>query len=153
MPNVPGLFHPTQIAGWKKVVDAVHAKGGFIYAQLWHAGRASIPQMTGLPTVSSSATPWTAEPVPDEEGGDETYPFRVPFTKEKVKYRDFPPVELGQEGIRRVIGEYVTEARVAVEEVGFDGVEVHAGNGYRRSFLFLCSLSFFCSFLTPLDMI
>ena len=81
--------------------------------------------MTGCPTVSSSATPW---------GSEETYPFRVPFTREKVAYRDFPPVELSKGGIGRVIAEYVQEARLAIEEVGFDGVEVHAGNGYRRSF-------------------
>ncbi|KAK2759366.1 hypothetical protein FQN54_002844 [Arachnomyces sp. PD_36] len=121
MPQVPGLFHPSQVSGWKKVVDEVHSKGGYMYAQLWHAGRVSIPQMTGCPTVSSSATPWDS---------DEKYPFRTPLTKEKIAYRDFPPVELSKEGIERVIGEYVQEAKVAIEEVGFDGVEVHAGNGY-----------------------
>lgn len=139
MPQVPGLFHPSQVSGWKDVVNAVHAKRGYIYAQLWHAGRASIPQMTGLPTVSSAATPW---------GSDETYPFRVPFTKEKIAYRDFPPVELSkEEGIGRVIGEYVREAKLAVEEVGFDGVEVHAGNGYCRlsslTTFYLLTLFFF----------
>jgi 2,4-dienoyl-CoA reductase-like NADH-dependent reductase (Old Yellow Enzyme family) len=58
MPGVPGLFTSEQAAGWKRVVDAVHAKGGIIFCQLWHAGRATIPQMTGLPPVSSSASVW-----------------------------------------------------------------------------------------------
>lgn len=47
MPGVAGLFIPEHAEGWKKVVDAVHAKGGYIYAQLWHSGRANIPQLTG----------------------------------------------------------------------------------------------------------
>lgn len=50
MPGVPGLFCTEQVKGWRAVVDAVHAKGGDIYGQLWNAGRASILQHTGLPT-------------------------------------------------------------------------------------------------------
>lgn len=119
MPQVPGLFHESQILGWKKVVEAVHAKKGFIYAQIWHAGRATIPQMTGLPPVSSSATPWD---------DDEKYPFRTPFTKEKVAYRDHPPIAMTPEHIKRTIDDYVKAARLAME-LGFDGVEVNAGNG------------------------
>jgi 2,4-dienoyl-CoA reductase-like NADH-dependent reductase (Old Yellow Enzyme family) len=119
MPNVPGLFHEEHRAGWKKVVDAVHAKGGFIYAQLWHAGRASIPQMTGSPTVSSSAVTWD---------DDEKYPFRTPFKKEKIAYKDHPPVELSVEGIKRTIDDYVNAAKMAMD-IGFDGVEAKACNG------------------------
>lgn len=47
MPGVPGIFIPEQVEQWKKVTAAVHAKDGFIYAQLWHSGRANVPQMTG----------------------------------------------------------------------------------------------------------
>lgn len=119
MPDVPGLFHESQAAGWKQVVDAVHAKGGFIYAQLWHAGRAAIPQMSGLPTVSASATPWD---------DDEKYPFRTPFTKEKIAYRDFPPEEMSIHDIEKTISDYVAAAELAIE-IGFDGVEVNGGNG------------------------
>jgi 2,4-dienoyl-CoA reductase-like NADH-dependent reductase (Old Yellow Enzyme family) len=122
MPNVPGLFHESQAEGWKGVVDGVHSKGGFIYAQLWHAGRASIPQMTGGPTVSASATPWDT---------DEKYPFRTPFTKEKIAYRDYPPIEMSYEDIKRTIGDYVNAAKFAME-IGFDGVEVNGGNGNCR---------------------
>ncbi|KAF6786174.1 NADH:flavin oxidoreductase NADH oxidase [Colletotrichum sojae] len=119
MPGVPGIFHEAQVDGWRKVVDGVHAKGGFIYAQLWHAGRATIPQMTGSPTLSASPTPWD---------DDEKYPFRVPFTKEKVAYRDHPPRGMLQEDIDRTIGDFVRAAKAAID-VGFDGVEINGGNG------------------------
>ncbi|KAF2094097.1 FMN-linked oxidoreductase [Rhizodiscina lignyota] len=119
MPQVPGMFDPSQAAGWKLVVEAVHAKGGFIYAQLWHAGRATIPQMTGLPPVSASATPWD---------DDEKFPFRTPFTKEKIAYRDYPPIAMTPEHIERTIDDYVRAANMAME-LGFDGVEVNGGNG------------------------
>lgn len=56
MPGVPGLFIPEQAQGWKRVIDAVYAKGGIIFCQLWHAGRATIPQMTGSPAVCPSAS-------------------------------------------------------------------------------------------------
>lgn len=121
MPGVPGLFCAEQVVGWKAIVSAVHAKGGFIYAQLWHAGRASIPQHTGLPTVSASATPYE---------GDECYPYPPPGTTSQVRYADFPPTELSVEGIKKQIADYVACAKLAVEECGFDGVEVHCGNGY-----------------------
>lgn len=121
MPGVPGLFCPEQVAGWKAVVDAIHAKGGYIYAQLWNAGRASIPQYTGLPTISASATPY-------EDG--ECYPYPPPWESKQVRYADFPPTELNVEGIKEQIGDYAKAARRAVEECGFDGVELHGGNGY-----------------------
>lgn len=121
MPGVPGLWCEEQKKGWKEVVDAVHAKGGYIYAQLWNAGRASIPQHTGAPTISASATPYD---------GDECYSYPPPGTNTQVKYRDFPPTELSHEGIKKQITDYVNSARMAVDECGFDGVELHGGNGY-----------------------
>ncbi|KAF2005830.1 FMN-linked oxidoreductase [Amniculicola lignicola CBS 123094] len=119
MPGVPGLFHETQLAGWKKVVDGVHAKGAVIYAQLWHAGRATIPQMTGCSVVSASSVVWET---------DETYPFRDPNTKEKIRYRDFPSMEMTKEQILQTTQDFVKAAAMAME-VGFDGVELNAGNG------------------------
>ncbi|KAL3425683.1 NADH:flavin oxidoreductase NADH oxidase [Phlyctema vagabunda] len=121
MPGVPGIFAEEQRVGWKKVVDAVHAKGGYIYAQLWNAGRASIPQHTGMATISASATPYE---------GDEVYPYPPPGSTTQVKYADFPPTELSVDGIQKQIGDYVKAAKTAVEECGFDGVELHGGNGY-----------------------
>lgn len=107
-PGMPGIFHPSQTRGWKSVVDAVHAKGGYMYAQLWHGGRAGVPAGAGVPTVSASATGFAEEP------GLDGLP---------------PPEELSAEGIRRVIADFVEAAKGAVE-LGFDGVEVHGGNGY-----------------------
>jgi len=121
MPGVPGLFCLEQVKGWKEVVDAVHDKGGFIYAQLWNAGRASIPHHTGGPTISASATPYD---------GDEVYSYPPPGTSTQVKYADFPPTELTVSGIKKQIADYVSSAKLAIEECGFDGVEVHGGNGY-----------------------
>ncbi|KAE9374543.1 FMN-linked oxidoreductase [Stipitochalara longipes BDJ] len=121
MPGVPGLFCDEQKKGWKAVVNVVHAKGGYIYAQLWNAGRASIPQFTGTPTISASATPYE---------GDEPYSYLPPGSSKQVMYREFPPTELTHEGIKKQIADYVAAAKAAVEECGFDGVEVHGGNGY-----------------------
>ncbi|KAJ0123320.1 12-oxophytodienoate reductase [Diaporthe amygdali] len=121
MPGVPGIFRADQAEGWKKVVNAVHAKGGVIYAQLWHSGRANIPQLTGGPTLSASATPW--------DDPDETFPYPPPHTTTPVKLRDNPPIEMTVEKIKQTIGDYVKAARFAMD-AGFDGVEVHGGNGY-----------------------
>jgi len=71
--------------------------------------------------VSASATPYE---------GDDMYNYPPPGKTERVKYRDFPPTELSVDGIKRTIGDYVHTAKLAVEECGFDGVEVHGGNGY-----------------------
>lgn len=92
-----------------------------MYAQLWNAGRAAIPQWTGGPTISASATPFE---------GEEVYSHPPPGSSEQVKYKDFPPTELSLEGIKEQIADYVSAARAAVEECGFDGIEVHGGNGY-----------------------
>jgi 2,4-dienoyl-CoA reductase-like NADH-dependent reductase (Old Yellow Enzyme family) len=121
MPGVPGLWCEEQKKGWKDVVTAVHAKGGFIYLQMWNAGRASIPQHTGMPTISASATPYE---------GDDVYPYPPPGSSSQVKYADFPPTQLSVEGIKRQVADYVACAKMGVEECGFDGVEVHGGNGY-----------------------
>jgi 2,4-dienoyl-CoA reductase-like NADH-dependent reductase (Old Yellow Enzyme family) len=58
-----------------------------------------------------------------------TYRKLPPEESEVVRLADFPPVELSKEGIKRTIGDYCATARMAIE-AGFDGVEVHAGNGY-----------------------
>lgn len=121
MPGVPGIFTEQQAAGWKQVVDAVHAKGGYIYCQLWHAGRATIPQMTGSPAVSASASAWD----------DPAEPYTHPpvGSTERVRYADYPPIELSVAHIKQTIQDYCSAAATAMK-VGFDGVEVHGGNGY-----------------------
>ncbi|KAJ9314469.1 hypothetical protein DTO271D3_5207 [Paecilomyces variotii] len=121
MPGVPGIFVPEQVEGWKKVVEAVHAKGGFIYAQLWHAGRATISAMTGSPPVSASATPW--------DSPDDKYSHPPPGSTERVRYIDSPPIELSIPHIKKTIQDYCNAAKSAIE-AGFDGVEIHGANGY-----------------------
>eukprot|EP00918_Siedleckia_nematoides_P060714 GHVU01132541.1.p1 GENE.GHVU01132541.1~~GHVU01132541.1.p1 ORF type:complete len:256 (-),score=35.37 GHVU01132541.1:135-902(-) len=122
MPGVPGLFLPSQIPGWKAIASAIHAKGGVAYMQLWHSGRANIPHMTGTLTYSASATPW--------DDADERFMFPPPHTTQSIRYSDFPPEEMSVEHIKKTIADYVRTAKWAVEECGFDGVEVHGGNGY-----------------------
>jgi 2,4-dienoyl-CoA reductase-like NADH-dependent reductase (Old Yellow Enzyme family) len=121
MPGTPGLFTPEHVAGWKKVVEAVHSKGGFIYAQLWHTGRTTLSTMTGLPAVSPSGLPW--------EDAEEYYRYPPPGTTKPVRFSDHPPISMTVEDIKRTIGDYCNAAKLAVEECGFDGVEVHGGNG------------------------
>ncbi|KAA8652849.1 hypothetical protein EYZ11_003325 [Aspergillus tanneri] len=121
MPGVPGLFTEEQASGWKRVVDAVHAQGGYIYAQLWHAGRAAIPQMTGSPVVSASASVW--------DDPEECYTHPPVGSTVPVRYADHPPIELSVEHLKRTIRDYCQAAETAMR-IGFDGVELHAGNGY-----------------------
>ncbi|KAK8058598.1 hypothetical protein PG994_009046 [Apiospora phragmitis] len=121
MPGVPGISLPEQAEGWKAIVDAVHAKGGYIYAQLWHSGRANIPQMTGTPIQAPSAVPW--------DDPEEKFAYPPPHTSEQVRYADHPPVEMTVEKIQQTIQDHVDAARRAMA-AGFDGVELHGGNGY-----------------------
>ena len=111
--DTPGIHTPEQVAGWRRVADAVHAKGGRIVVQLMHAGRVSHPDnKDGLETVAPS--PLAA---PNEM-----------FTAEGPKPHPVPrALELDE--IPAVVEEYVHAARSAVE-AGLDGVEVHAANGY-----------------------
>ncbi|KAI2466605.1 FMN-linked oxidoreductase [Annulohypoxylon bovei var. microspora] len=121
MPGVPGLFIPEQMEGWRKVVDAVHAKGGYIYAQLWHSGRANIPQLTGTPILCPSSTPW--------DDPNDYYAYPPPHTTEQVKLFDYPPIEMTVSKIKSTIRDYCNAARLAIS-AGFDGVELHGANGY-----------------------
>ena len=121
MPGVPGLFTPEQAAGWKRVVDAVHAKGGYIYCQIWHAGRATIPQMSGSAPVSASASVW--------DDPEECYSHPPVGMTSQVRYSDYPPIELSVPHLKQTIQDFVNVAETAMQ-IGFDGVEVHSGNGY-----------------------
>lgn len=110
----PGIYTDEQVAGWKLVTDAVHAKGGHIFCQLWHVGRISHPDLQpdhALP-VSASAVK------PNGEAFTET--GMKPFVT---------PRPLGIEEIPGVIQQYVHAAECA-KRAGFDGVEIHSANGY-----------------------
>ncbi|KAH7135367.1 hypothetical protein B0J11DRAFT_158012 [Dendryphion nanum] len=121
MPGVAGLFHPSHLDGWRKVTDVVHAKGGFIYAQLWHAGRTTMEPFTGTPAVAPSAVSWD-----DPEEFTKRAP---PGCSGPVRIADYVPIELSKEHIKRTISDYCKAAQMAIE-AGFDGIEVHGGNGY-----------------------
>jgi N-ethylmaleimide reductase len=113
-PGTPGLHSPEQIAAWRGVTDAVHAAGGRIFAQLMHTGRVGHPSV-----LSGGLFPVGASPVAAE---GQVYTADGP--------KDFVvPEPLTEEGIRRTIDDHVAAARNAVA-AGFDGVEVHAANGY-----------------------
>lgn len=111
-PYAGGLFSQEQAAGWKKVTDAVHAAGGRIFAQLWHMGRLVHPSLHGVQPVSASAT--TAP------GKAHTYDGRQPYVEAR-------PLMI--EEIPRLIGDYVIAAKNSLA-AGFDGVQLHAANGY-----------------------
>lgn len=115
----PGIYSPEQIAGWKKVTDAVHAKGGVIFAQLWHVGRVTHPDnIGGEQPISSSALKAENVKVFIDNGTD------APGFVDVVE-----PREMTKEDIQAVIAQYRQAALNAIE-AGFDGVELHAANGY-----------------------
>lgn len=112
--GAPGLYDDSQIAGWKLVTDAVHAKGGKIFLQLYHAGRQS----------NSALQPGGAQPVAPtamDHGG-------VAFT-EKGWSENTPPRELTIEEIQGLVNSFRDAAKRGIA-AGFDGVEIHGANGY-----------------------
>ncbi|MCX4509827.1 alkene reductase [Streptomyces sp. NBC_01619] len=113
-PDTPGLHSEEQTAAWRRVTDAVHAKGGRIFAQLMHAGRIGHP----------SLLPGELAPV----GASAVAADGQLFTHEGPK--DFvTPRELTSDEVRATIDDFAAAARNAVE-AGFDGVELHGANGY-----------------------
>ena len=110
----PGIYSSAQIDAWKEVTDAVHAKGGKIYLQIWHGGRACHPLLNdGNQPVSSSALAIIHGEVHTPQG-------MQPYTL---------PRELTIEEIQNIVKGFKTAA-INAKEAGFDGVEVHGANGY-----------------------
>jgi len=110
----PGIYSEAQVAGWKKVTDAVHAKGGRIFLQIWHGGRACHPLLNnGAQPVAPSAIPITGDEVHTPEG-------RKPYVL---------PRELRDDELPGIITGFRKAAENA-KAAGFDGVEVHGANGY-----------------------
>jgi NADPH2 dehydrogenase len=110
--NVPGIYTADQIAAWRKVTDAVHAKGSFIFCQLWHLGRAAeahVAEREGIRVRGPSAI---AIPTPSYTGAAFTVP--EPLSADEIK---------------AIVADYAAAARNAIA-AGFDGVEIHAANGY-----------------------
>ncbi len=112
--RTPGLHTAAQVAGWRKVTDAVHAKGGRIFAQLFHTGRVAVPPLlpAGVEPVAPSA-----------------------IAIKGKNYTDFGPIDyvtpraLEASEIPAIAAEFGAAARNALE-AGFDGVELHAASGY-----------------------
>ena len=115
-PNTPGLFTKAQIKGWKGVTEAVHKKGGKIFAQLWHTGRVAHPYFYGNGNDNADVLAPSAIAV---EGS-------VPRMRE-LTYKT--PKAVTTEDINTLIVDYGKAAENAIE-AGFDGVEIHGANGY-----------------------
>ncbi|BFM06583.1 alkene reductase [Halioxenophilus aromaticivorans] len=110
----PGIHSQEQIAGWQKVTQAVHEKGGKIFLQVWHGGRACHPALNdGKTPVAPSAIAITGDDVHTPEG--------------KQDYTT--PRALADDEIPEIIAGFVKAAENA-KEAGFDGIEIHGANGY-----------------------
>ena len=114
--RIPGLWNQAQVEGWKPITAAVHGKGGLIFAQLMHCGRVSHPanMIEGGKIVAPSAVPLTGAQMYTDSAGMQDYPV---------------PEVLDAKGIEAAKAEFVTAAKNAVA-AGFDGIELHAANGY-----------------------
>jgi N-ethylmaleimide reductase len=112
--DTPGIHNAAQVAGWRRVTDAVHARGGRIVIQLWHVGRIShvCLQPHGQAPVSSTACVANSKT----------------FTKNGFEAVS-PPRALRTDELPRIVADYRHAARCAMD-AGFDGVEIHGANGY-----------------------
>jgi N-ethylmaleimide reductase len=116
----PGIHSNQQIAGWKKVTDAVHAEGGIIFAQLWHVGRVS----------HTSLQPNEAKPIaPSALIADSVKVFIETGPAQGALADPSEPQALTTDEVKELVGMYAQAARNALE-AGFDGVELHCANGY-----------------------
>jgi N-ethylmaleimide reductase len=116
-PRTPGIYSREQIAGWRRITDAVHDKGGVIFLQLWHVGRVShssfqpggaLPVAPSAVAISGNFTAMTAD--------GKQVPYETPRALEVSEIASI--VESFREGARNAL------------DAGFDGVEIHGANGY-----------------------
>jgi len=115
LPGVPGIHSAAQVAGWRRVVDAVHAAGGVVFMQLWHAGRVS----------HSSLRPGGAAPVGPSA-------IAAQGTTLDARGRPVPcevPRALRSDEIAPLVDDW-RQAALNAMEAGFDGMEIHGANGY-----------------------
>jgi len=106
-----GIYTKEQAAGWKKVTQAVHERGGKIFLQIWHGGRASDPKISGETSLAPSALPIRSY---DDKGVEQVGPV---------------PKEMTKDDIKTVVEQFRESAKLA-KEAGFDGLELHGANGY-----------------------
>ena len=109
----PGIYSQEQIEGWKLTTQAVHEKGGRIFMQIWHGGRAAHPLLNGgKESVSASAIAIDGETYTPE--GKKPYAVPRALTVEEIK---------------DIVNDF-RQAAINAKEAGFDGVEIHGANGY-----------------------
>jgi N-ethylmaleimide reductase len=117
--DVPGLYAPQQLRAWRRVTDSVHTAGGRIVVQLWHVGRVSHNELqpgSGAP-VAPSAIAAKTQTVLMRDGQPLFEPTATPRA-------------LRTDEIPGIVADYARAACAAIDEAGFDGVEIHAANGY-----------------------
>ncbi|KAA1472760.1 FMN-linked oxidoreductase [Dentipellis sp. KUC8613] len=106
--HAPGIYNEEQIAAWKKVVDAVHARGSYIVLQLWGVGRAASPELLaaegGYDLVAASPIPFSNS-------------SNIPRALTIQEIKEYPDM-------------FASAARTAIYKAGFDGAEIHGANGY-----------------------
>ncbi len=113
--NTPGIYNAQQVRGWRRITETVHAEGGRIFLQLWHMGRASHPDFQpggALPVAPSAIAIRNAE--------SHTFTGKKPYPV---------PRALETEEIPGIVADYAS-ATWRARDAGFDGVEIHAANGY-----------------------
>ena len=117
-PGTPGIYSEEQIKGWRSVVDAVHARGGLIFLQIWHVGRVSHSsfQPGGALPVAPSAVPIVGNGMLAMTADGKMVPYETPRALETSE-------------VEQIIEAFRQAAENAVT-AGFDGVEIHGANGY-----------------------
>lgn len=113
--RIPGLFNAAQVQGWRLVTDAVHAKGGKVVVQLMHTGR--VTHVANLPAGAETLSPT-----------DVTLPGEM-WTDAQGMQPHSPPRAMTEKDIATAVEEFAHAATLAIE-AGFDGIELHAANGY-----------------------
>ncbi len=113
-PATPGIHSPEQVAGWKEVTRAVHDEDGLIFLQLWYCGRISHPDL-----LPNNQQPVSASAI-RAEGDAVTFEGMKPFVEPRALETDELP---------GIVDQY-RKAAINAKEAGFDGIEVHAANGY-----------------------
>lgn len=114
-PRIPGIYNKAQVEGWKKVTDAVHQKGGKIFLQIMHTGRASHPDnMEANTEIHAPSTVALSGEMYTDQNGPQSHPT---------------PKEMTMQDIEQTQNDYVEASKNAIE-AGFDGVELHGANGY-----------------------
>ena len=117
--GAPGLYTDDQVEGWKKVLSAVHSKGGHMFAQLWHTGRSSHVTMTG---GANSRLGLSESILLAESRASRFDPGRMGATFIRIESSPWPR-------LAQIVQDYKKAAKRA-QLAGFEGVELHSANGY-----------------------